>query len=128
MLYVSHPCADILKNAIEKDEYSEDRFIKIIYKTFTFINDYDILPYYGNPQHYEYDYEYEVIRRHIYNKLQVWAISEDDILRLCPEYLHMNRSLIMGLINEDAERIEAAEIEHDYETGYYEPREYRKYS
>jgi hypothetical protein len=43
----------------------------------------------------------------------VWAISEDDILRLCPEYLHMNRKLIMGLINEDAERLEAAELEED---------------
>jgi hypothetical protein len=113
MLYVSHPCADILKNAIEKDEDSEDRFINIKNKTFTFINDYDILPYYGDPQHYEINYEFDVIRNHIYNKLQVWAITEDDILRLCPEYLHMNRSLINGLINEDAERIEQAEMEGD---------------
>jgi hypothetical protein len=124
MLYVSHPCADILNNAIEKVEDSEDRFINEKNKTFTFINDYDILPHYDNPQYYEYDYEFEVVRRHIYNKLQVWAITEDDILRLCPEYLHMNRKIIMGLINEDAERIEASEIENDYETGYYEPREY----
>jgi hypothetical protein len=115
MLYVSHPCADIINNAISKDEDSKDTFINTKNKTFIFINDYDMLPHYGNPQYYEVEYEFEVIRTHIYNKLQVWAISEDDRLRLCPEYLHMNRKLIMGLINEDAERLEAAELEDDDE-------------
>jgi hypothetical protein len=115
MLYVSHPCADMIHNAITQDEDSKYTFINTKNKTFTFIDDCDILPYYGNPQYYEVESEFEVLRKHIYNKLQVWVISEDDILRLCPEYLHMNRKLIMGLINEDAERLEAAELEEDDE-------------
>jgi hypothetical protein len=117
MLYVSHPCADMMNNAITQDEDSKDTFINTNNKTFTFIDDYDILPHYGNPQYYEACYEFEVIRIHIYNKLRVGAITEDDILRLCPEYLHMNRKVIMGLINEDAERLEAAvfEGEHNYD-------------
>jgi hypothetical protein len=104
-----------MNNAITQDEDSKDTFITTTNKTFTFIDDYDILPHYGNPQYYEVEYEFEVIRKHIYNKLQVWAISHFDILKLCPEYLHMNRKLIMGLINEDAERLEAAELEEDDE-------------
>jgi hypothetical protein len=122
MLYVSHPCADMINNAITQDEDSKDKFKSTKYKTFKFIDDYDILPHYGNPQYYEDVYEFEVIRIHIYNKLRVWAITEDDILRLCPEYLHMNRKVITGLINEDAERIDDRENglddNYDYELLY----------
>jgi hypothetical protein len=119
MLYVSHPCADMMNDAMKKDEDEDEDQTNIIITTkdrnFITIHDYDNLPNYGNPQYYEDEYEFEVIRKHIYNKLQVWAITEDDILRLCPEYLHMNRRFITGLINEDAERLEQAEMEDDDE-------------
>ena len=61
----------------------------------------------------EFSYEFDVIRNHIYNKLQVCAISEEDILRLCPEYLHFNEFLINVLLNEDAERLEQERMEND---------------
>ena len=61
----------------------------------------------------EYAYEFDVIRNQIYNKLQVWAINQKAILRLCPEYVHFNKSLIDGLLNEDAERLEDARLEND---------------
>ena len=43
----------------------------------------------------------------------MWAINEDDILRLCPEYIQFNASLITGLLNEDAERLEATRLENE---------------
>ena len=43
----------------------------------------------------------------------MWAIRHDDILRLCPEYVHFNKSLIDGLLNEDAERLEDERLEND---------------
>ena len=49
----------------------------------------------------------------MYGKLKVWATNEDDILLLCPEYVQFNKSLIHGLLNEDAERLEQAIIEND---------------
>jgi hypothetical protein len=119
MLYVSHPCADMMNDAMKQDEDEDEDedenhiVIKTKNKNFIVIHNYDSLPHYDNPQYYEMDYEFDVIRNHIYNKLQVWAINENDILRLCPEYLHMNKKIIMGLINEDAERIEQAEMECD---------------
>ena len=100
--YDAHPCADMIRGAITQ-------------QTFTFIHDYSILPHYGNPQQYENSYEFDVIINHIYTKLQVWAISEDEILRLCPEYIHINKSLITGILNEDAERLEAARLENENE-------------
>ena len=45
----------------------------------------------------------------------MWAVSEDDILRLCPEYVHLNKSIITGLLNEDANRLEHAGLENDNE-------------
>ena len=114
--YDAHPCADMIRGAITQ-------------QTFTFIHDYNILPHYGNPQYYEDSYEFDVIRNHIYNKLQVWAINEEDILRLCPEYVHFNSSLINGLLNEDAERLEQARIENEGETDsdYSESEEAMRY-
>ena len=39
----------------------------------------------------EYSYECIVVEQIIYNKLTVWAIKEDNILMLCPEYVHFNK-------------------------------------
>ena len=100
--YDARACADMIHGAITQ-------------QTFTFMRDYTMLPHYGNPQDCEDSYEFDVIRIHIYNKLQVWAISEDDILRLCPENIHINKSLLTGMLNEDAEILEAARLENENE-------------
>ena len=115
MLYVSHPCADIMRSCL-CDRFdgvlvlkTERKFIpKFQRHTMGFFSIKD-----NTTEEEEFSYELDVIRNHIYNKLQVWAINEDDVLRICPEYFHFNEFLINGLLNEDAERLEHARIEND---------------
>ena len=51
--------------------HSPYTFMNTKHKTFTFIYDYDIVPHYGNPKYDEDEYEFDVIRSHVDNKLQV---------------------------------------------------------
>ena len=95
MLYVSHPCADMIQSALEQRSSS---FL---------LHDNNSL------EDDEYSYEFNVVQKHIYNRLQVSFISEDGILRLCPEYVHFNKSIINGILIQDEERLEIARIEND---------------
>ena len=76
-------------------------------------NFYFLLHDNNNLEDDEYPYEFNVVQKHIYNKLQVSFISEDGILRLCPEYVHFNKSIINGILIQDEERLEIARIEND---------------
>lgn len=115
MLYVSHPCADIMRTCLY-DKFDEVLMLKTQRKfipkfqrhTMSFFEIRD-----NTTEEDEYSHEYNVFRNCIYYKLKVWAICEEDILMLCPEYAHFNKSLIHDLLNEDAERLEQARIEYD---------------
>ena len=115
MLYVSHPCADIMRTCLY-DKFDEVLMLKTQRKfipkfqrhTMGFFEVRD-----NTTEEDEYSHEYNVFRNCIYYKLKVWAICEEDILMLCPEYAHFNKSLIHDLLNEDAERLEQARIEYD---------------
>ena len=61
----------------------------------------------------EYSHEFKVVQMNIYNKLKVWAIKQENVLMICPEYVHFNKSIINGMLIEDAERLEIARIEND---------------
>ena len=118
MLYVSHPCADSMRTCLcdKLDNVlllkTERKFIpKFERYTMGFFEVRD-----NTTEEDEYSHGYTVIRNCIYVKLNVWAVSEEDILMLCPEYVHLNKSLMGGLLNEDAERLEHARIENEGET------------
>ena len=115
MLYVSHPCADMLRNC--PCERFDEVIVLRTQRTFIPNSNVHTMGFFSikdnTTEEEEFSYEFDVIRNHVYNKLQVCAISEEDILRLCPEYLHFNEFLLHGLLNEDAERLEQKRIEND---------------
>ena len=108
MLYVYDPCADMMRTCL-----CDNFDICLLLNT-----DNKIIPKFerctmgllevrdNTTEEDEYEPDYNVIRNGSYFKLNVWAVSEDEILMLCPEYVQFNKPLIGGLLNEDAERLE----------------------
>ena len=43
----------------------------------------------------------------------MWVINKRAILRLCPDYVRFNKSIIDDILVEDEERIDIANIEND---------------
>ena len=115
MLYVSDPCADMMRTCL-----CDNFDVCLLLNT-----DNKIIPKFerctmgllevrdNTTEEDEYEPEYNVIRNGVYFKLKVWAVSEDEILMLCPEYVQFNKPLIGGLLNEDAERLEQSRIENE---------------
>ena len=110
MLYVSrpsHPCADVMKTCL--CDYVEDGLMlktkrKFIPKLDCYTMGFFEIKY-NTSEDDEHLCEYNVIQRHIYNKLKVCMISVADVLRLCPEYVRFNKSIINEILIEDEERI-----------------------
>ena len=122
MLYVSHPCADIIRSCEREDFYGLILILKTKTKYIHKFNHFTESCFKiknDTSKDLEDSYEYDVISRHIYNKLKVCMISEADVLRLCPEYVHVNKKIINYIVNGDEERIrihaeETKEVDSDY--------------
>jgi predicted glycosyltransferase len=85
MLYVSHPCADMIKQAV-KDEYAdENRECAIIGRRVVFT-------YSGrNVKKQEYNYNEKVIAYYIHNKFKNLAITYQSIrVPFSDEYIFIN--------------------------------------
>ena len=123
MLYVSHPCADIIKSC--KCEYIEDvivlrtqnKFIRCLDRfsssTFVVKNKTSVDD--------ELKYEEKVIESVVYNKLNVWCLIRENLLLLCPEYVHFNREIIDKIIHIDRPRLERCRMENDPYYGMADP-------
>ena len=108
MLYVSHPCADIMRTCL-CDRFDDVLLLKTERRCIPILNCYTRSWFEvrdNTSKGIEYSWEYNVIQNHIYNKLKVLAISETDVLRLCPEYVHFNKSIINEILIEDEESME----------------------
>ena len=115
MLYVSHPCADVMRTC-RCDNFDDvlvlktkSKFIpsldRFTMSFFSVRNNTSIAD--------ELSYECSVVESVIYNKLNVWCVTEDNILMLCPEYVHFNRNIINIILNKDEARLERYRREND---------------
>ena len=128
MLYVSHPCADIIHDAIETD-YDNSKFIRTQWKrspsivpysicVFSIVraNDFKIRCITSRTD--ERKYEIKVVKLNILNKFKKFHIDVHKMNHFTNLYLHFNRKLLdvkdeIKLPDYDDFNIES-DIESDY--------------
>ena len=95
MLYVSHPCSDIMRTCL-CDNFDGALMLKPQRTSIPNSKRYTMGSFEvrdTTTEDAEYSHEYTGKQQTMYNKLQVWAINKKAILRICPEYVHFNKSI-----------------------------------
>jgi predicted transcriptional regulator len=100
MLYVSHPCADIIRNC----KITRFAGVKIMETNNTHYNKNVFCISDDTNEQFEKQSEAKVVERNIYNKFQIRCITEDKLKHLKQInyfiflYLHFNKMIIDGFI------------------------------
>ena len=128
MLYVSHPCADIIHDAIETD-YNNVKFIRTQWKRYHSIVPYSIYVFsiaYANDfiircitsRTDDRKYEIKVAKLNILNKFQLFNINVHKMNHFTNLYLHFNRTLLNEEDEIELPDYDDFNIESDIESDY----------
>ena len=121
MLYVSHPCADIMRNSFHRVGSKSNITIRTqekrsrITKLWSF-NVFQLRV--DTSEEHERRYERKVIKRYIYNKFKLFCINENKMNHFTCLYLHFNRILLDERDEIELPDYEEYNIESDIESDY----------